>query len=104
MVCTEDYETRHPSDILRVQREKISVPWVRPEPEQDVFIFFCDLINSQGLADIGVADCMRADTVINPNINLEIPSISANLYPAIAGIAVAGISISGLIHSQQPGV
>jgi len=38
MVCKEDFEIRHPSDFLRVQREKISVPWVRPYPSEDTFI------------------------------------------------------------------
>jgi hypothetical protein len=38
MVCEEDWEQRHPQDLLRVQREQISVPWSRPYPAQDTFI------------------------------------------------------------------
>ena len=38
MVCKEDYELRHPSDFLRVQRERISVPWTRPYPASDTYI------------------------------------------------------------------
>ena len=102
MVCNEDYEVRHPQDFLRVQQEQISVPWARPKPEQDTFLFYCTLETSQGRADIGVADCARADIV--SNVNLENPRISANDYPAIAGIAISGYSIAGLIHTQQPGV
>ena len=102
MVCKEDYEVRHPQDFLRVQEEKISVPWARPYPEEDTFLFYCTLENGQGLSDIGVADCMRADYV-SP-IQLETPGISANDYPAIAGVAIPGYSIAGLIHTQQPGV
>lgn len=45
MVCKEDFEIRHPSDFLRVQREKISVPWVRPYPAEDTFIS----VNSEGV-------------------------------------------------------
>jgi hypothetical protein len=30
-VCSNDFETRHPQDLLRVPREDISVPWSRPE-------------------------------------------------------------------------
>lgn len=37
MVCKEDYEVRHPQDFLRVQKEKIAVPWVRPYPATDTF-------------------------------------------------------------------
>jgi hypothetical protein len=38
IVCSEDWEQRHPQDLLRVQREQISVPWSRPYPAQDTFI------------------------------------------------------------------
>ena len=32
MVCAEDYETRHPSDMLRpLPPEDTSVPWTRPK-------------------------------------------------------------------------
>lgn len=38
MVCEEDWEQRHPQDLLRVQREQISVPWSRPYPAQDTYL------------------------------------------------------------------
>ena len=38
IVCSEDWEQRHPQDLLRVQREQISVPWSRPYPAQDTFL------------------------------------------------------------------
>lgn len=38
IVCSEDWEQRHPQDLLRVQREQISVPWARPYPAQDTYI------------------------------------------------------------------
>lgn len=31
MVCASDWETRHPQDFLRVRKERISVPWTRPD-------------------------------------------------------------------------
>lgn len=37
-VCKEDWEQRHPQDLLRVQREQISVPWARPYPATDTFV------------------------------------------------------------------
>jgi len=37
-VCREDWEQRHPQDLLRVQREQISVPWARPYPATDTFV------------------------------------------------------------------
>lgn len=38
LVCKEDYELRHPQDFLRVQKERISVPFVRPYPAQDTYL------------------------------------------------------------------
>lgn len=38
MVCHEDFEQRHPQDLLKVQREKIAVPWSRPYAAEDTFI------------------------------------------------------------------
>jgi len=38
MVCREDFEQRHPQDLLKVQREKIAVPWSRPYPAEDNYI------------------------------------------------------------------
>jgi len=38
MVCREDFEQRHPQDLLKVQREKIAVPWSRPYAAEDTFI------------------------------------------------------------------
>ena len=38
IVCREDWEQRHPQDLLRVQREQISVPWSRPYPAEDTYI------------------------------------------------------------------
>ena len=37
-VCKEDWEQRHPQDLLRVQREQISVPWARPYPATDTYV------------------------------------------------------------------
>lgn len=34
MVCSDDYETRHPQDLLRVPRESVDVPWVRIDPDE----------------------------------------------------------------------
>ena len=60
MVCSEDWETRHPQDFVRGVADKIAPPYTRPE-QADTFVFTCDLLTSQGSADYGVADCARAD-------------------------------------------
>jgi hypothetical protein len=62
MVCPVDYEPRHPQLYIHVSPDSSNVPWVRPEPA-DLFIdpVQCSLEGNQATADIGVADCMRAD-------------------------------------------
>lgn len=60
MVCEADWETRHPQEFLRVRKEKISVPWTRPEGE-DQFLEYCSAWGRSGYADLGEADCMQAD-------------------------------------------
>lgn len=35
MVCQEDWETRHPQELIRPIKERNSVPWTRPRPEGD---------------------------------------------------------------------
>ncbi len=32
LVCPDDYETRHPQDLLQVRKEDTSVPFSRTEP------------------------------------------------------------------------
>ena len=62
MVCTEDFELRHPQDFLRVQKERISVDFSRPYPTQDTFLpYVCSVSGVYGMADVGSADCAQAD-------------------------------------------
>jgi hypothetical protein len=38
MVCSKDWEPRHPMDLIKVKKEESqNLPWTRPEPA-DVFI------------------------------------------------------------------
>jgi len=32
IVCTDDYETRHPQDFVKAKTDKITVPFTRPIP------------------------------------------------------------------------
>lgn len=60
MVCSDDFETRHPQDFIRVPKEDVSVPWVRPEG-QDQFIDVCWIWERSAFADLASADCAQAD-------------------------------------------
>ena len=62
LVCDADNEARHPQTLIKIRGET-AVPDFVNSDGIDNFIFVCDFINSQGLADIGVADCARADVV-----------------------------------------
>jgi hypothetical protein len=51
IVCREDWEQRHPQDLLRVQREQISVPWARPYPAEDTYITKFGLVDTAQMHD-----------------------------------------------------
>lgn len=59
MVCEQDFEYRQPQEFVRVQPEKVSTPWARPE--NDLFLFQCWIWAITAYADLGEADCMQAD-------------------------------------------
>lgn len=65
MVCSADFETRHPQEFVRGRTEKIGVPWARPEGE-DVFIDICFAWERSAYADLAVADCAIADLQTAP--------------------------------------
>lgn len=104
MVCKEDFELRHPLDFLRVQKEKITVDWARPYPSMDTFIgYTCSIKEMNGYADIGTADCARVDfSMAYDSWDVSTNWIYRDQYPAIAGLAQAGESTSGIIKSLQP--
>lgn len=50
MVCSLDWELRHPQDMLRVPPEDQSVPWSRPE-QPDSFITVTYVASNVGTQD-----------------------------------------------------
>ena len=60
-VCKEDWEPKHPQLSLKVHGDKQTVPIPRPEPTQDTFIAYCSIWTSSCYADMGTADCMKAN-------------------------------------------
>jgi hypothetical protein len=74
IVCSKDWEPRHPMDFLKVRKESNRVPFTRPEPA-DVFVEvpyistgndFCTHMTRLGLAGFGTAGCA---TVGNTALN-----------------------------------
>lgn len=67
MVCEDDWEPRNIQDFIKVRAESGSPPWSRPRGE-DVFINYCNIVNSQGIAGIGLSGCMVAGKIATGNL------------------------------------
>lgn len=66
IVCADDWEPRHEQDFVKAHTDKITVQFQRPIP---IEVFqYCSVYTMVGLADIGTADCARADRT-TPNFN-----------------------------------
>jgi hypothetical protein len=93
IVCTDDYESRHPQDYLRAKTDKIAVPFSRPRVEDD---FSCD---TRQLALVGSAasDWALADISSCADVRFSTEqAVQTSLnQSAVAGFAIAGYSISG---------
>lgn len=50
IVCSEDWEPRHPQDFLRSVPENTSVPFVRPEPA-DTFVSVSVIASTVGVQE-----------------------------------------------------
>jgi len=94
VVCEKDFEHDHPQKYIRVRESGLSVPTIRPQSEvQFVEGALCTYITSSGLADIGVADCARADgNGLTFELFLE---LYAPLTYALADIGAAGYATVG---------
>lgn len=77
MVCNEDWEMRHPQDLIRPIKERNSVPWTRPRPE-DIDVEVCTVSGTNAIPGWGIPGCMI------PSQNNSIPPTNAqveDLYP-----------------------
>lgn len=64
MACKSCYEPRHPQDFIRVRDERISVSFTRPEVDVSIPAY-CDYFTSQGIADLGTANCAQVGKIGN---------------------------------------
>lgn len=58
-VCSPCWEIRHPQDLIRPIKERNSVPWTRPRPE-DLEVEVCTISGVNAVANWAVAGCMIA--------------------------------------------
>ena len=92
LVCKDDFEVKHPQLSLKVHGDKQTVPIPRPEAE-DQFLEFCDIWTSSPMADFGTADC----AYVGGNTSIQV-LIDVFNPVAVAGYAIAGRSIPGVLH------
>ena len=66
VVCDKDFEHRHSQDFIKVRQDKITVPFMRPRPE-DTFTdvtyldtLTCTPMSRFGVAGIGISGCATA--------------------------------------------
>lgn len=60
LVCEACWEPKHPQLMIKIQAET-SVPAFVSKDGTDTFVFYCSIEGSSGYADLGQADCARAD-------------------------------------------
>lgn len=74
MVCDEDWEQRHPQELIRPIADQNKLPWTRPEGS-DQFITltynpsilqYCTVTGQLCLADYATADCAIVGNIIPP--------------------------------------
>lgn len=65
MVCSKDYEPRHPQDFIKTRAERPAPAWTRPEGE-DEFLEVCYLWELSAYVGLGTAGCMRAGNTSLP--------------------------------------
>lgn len=109
MVCKTDYELRNPQDFLRVRPDNPAVPWSRPEGEDEFVGPACWIWDQSAYADLGTADCMKADNVPMSYIDLYTlkwgypppyvtPTTTISGIPgyAIPGLGIPGVTFTGV--------
>lgn len=89
ITCPKCFEHRHPQDYLKARPDKITVPYLRPQPtvaDETFVTMWCDKVTQQGKADTGVADCALADH-----------SLGCTFFGrgGVAGSGVTGCAIAG---------
>jgi len=66
LVCWRDWEKRNILDFFRPKNDYHKLPFIR-NPGEPIYIesggTVCTLARSQGRADIGTADCAKADFI-----------------------------------------
>lgn len=57
MVCRDDWETRHPQELIRPIPDQNKLPWTRPEATDSFIGGTCTVQGRQAVAGYAVAGC-----------------------------------------------
>jgi len=60
LVCNPCWEPRHPQTLIKVHGES-AFPTFVSKDGVDQYVQYCDVFTSSAFADLGTADCMKAD-------------------------------------------
>ncbi len=62
-VCHKDWEPRHPQTLIKIRSESAVPAFVSKDASPDQFVTgaICNITTMSGYADLGVADCAKAD-------------------------------------------
>ena len=68
-VCQQDFEHRHPQELIRPIPDQVKLPWTRPEPD-DVFIskMLCTLSGTSAVPGTAEPGCFYPD-YLSPNFS-----------------------------------
>lgn len=66
LVCKDDYETRHPQDLIRIPQEDTSVPYSNPESYTFIEVTYTDTLGCSPTgrlpwADMATANCATVE-------------------------------------------
>jgi hypothetical protein len=69
IVCPDDFETRHPQTLIKINGERAVPSFIRKDPDDD-FIFICDVVSSSGYTGLGTVGCSQVGNDSVPYITL----------------------------------
>ena len=94
IVCDGCFEHRHSQDFIKVRQDKITVPFLRPRPE-DVFVGVCSPSTNSIYAGLAGAGCATVGNTTIAYSELVAASCTYQNRSGITGTAVAGCSVAG---------
>ena len=71
MVCSDDWEIRHPQELIRPIQDQNKLPWTRPEATDTFISGQCTGLSRQAIAGLGTAGCMIAGLDLGLRLSLN---------------------------------